>query len=221
MQDNRYQRLFISMRYWLLGVAESNVGYLHTLTALQFAQNIHTGFRKDNVTPEFQHQIEIAHFIRTLNHHLIDPANTLATIFLHDTLEDYAQSHNISVESLTKKFNKTIADAVLLMSKIRDGQKINNKDYYDAMALCPIASVAKGADRINNLMTMHPVFSYNKQREYIQETREFVLPMLKEARRNFPQQEGVYENIKLFINNTINLSEHRLNLEEKMGLHLQ
>lgn len=214
MQENRYQRLFISMRYWLLGRSETDINYLHALNALEYAKKVHIGLRKDNVTPEFQHQIEIAHFIRTLNNHIIDPANTLATIFLHDTLEDYADTHDISVESLTLRFNARIATSVLLMSKIRNGKKISNKEYYDGMASCPIASIAKGADRINNLMSMHPAFSLKKQREYIQETRDFVLPMLKEARHNFPQQEGVYENIKLFINNTIRLTEHRLDIQE-------
>lgn len=214
MQDNRYQRLFISMRYWLLGRSEDNVGYLHALNALEYAKKVHVGMRKDKVTPEFQHQIEIAHFIRTMNNHIIDPANTLATIFLHDTLEDYAETHNISVDSLTLRFNAKIAHSVHLMSKIRNGEKISNKEYYDGMATCPIASIAKGADRINNLMSMHPVFSLEKQRKYIAETREYVLPMLKVARQNFPQQEGVYENIKLFINSTIKLTEHRLDIQE-------
>ena len=211
--DNLYQKLFISMRYWLLGVSESNTGYLHSLNALEYARKIHIGMRKDAITPEFQHQLEIAHFIRTMNHHLIDSPNTLAVIFLHDTLEDYAETHQISLDSLTARFNKTIADSVVTISKIRNGIKLSNKDYYSEIAECPIASVAKGADRINNLTTMHPVFTKEIQRQYIQETREYVLPMLKQARHNFPQQEGVYENIKFFLNSYMTVVEDRLNVE--------
>lgn len=215
MNENLYQKLFISMRYWLLGVAETNTTYLHALNALEYARKIHIGLRKDSITPEFQHQIEIAHFIRTMNHHLIDSPNTLAVIFLHDTLEDYAESHQINLESLTKRFNKTIADSVVVISKIRDGKKLSNEEYYKGIAECPIASVAKGADRINNLTSMYNAFSHEKQRKYIQETKEFVLPMLKNARHNFPQQEGVYENIKFFINSYIKVVEQRLDIEEK------
>ena len=59
-----------------------------------------------------------------------------------------------------------------------------------------IASVVKGADRIHNVQTMIDVFTYEKQKEYIRETQEFIVPMLKEARRRFPRQEPAYENIQ-------------------------
>lgn len=215
MENARYQRLFISMRYWLLGAAEHDVGYFHAINALEYAKGIHIGLRKDNTTPEFQHQIEIALFLRSMNRHMVFPADTLATCFLHDTLEDYAASHNISLETLTAKFNARIANATWKISKIRDGVKLSNKEYYDEVSTCPIASIAKGVDRIHNLSTMHPVFSIKKQREYIQETIEFVLPMLKKARHLHPQQEAIYENIKFVLNNFIKMTNDRLAISQE------
>jgi (p)ppGpp synthase/HD superfamily hydrolase len=218
MTNQYFQDMYTSMSDWIIHASESNIGYLHAHTALKYAGNIHTGMRKDNETPEFQHQLEIAHFIRSLHQYLVDIPNTLAVIFLHDCLEDYAKTHDISVMSLTLRFNAKIAQSVHTLSKIRDGVKISNEEYYAGIALCPISSICKGADRINNLMTMHPVFSYNKQRAYIQETQDFVLPMIESAIIAFPTQENIYNNIKLFINTIIRLTEQRLDLEFK---HMQ
>lgn len=212
MENTRYQRLFISMRYWLLGAAEHDVSYFHTLNALEYARGIHIGLRKDNTTPEFQHQVEIGLFLRTLVRHIKFPADTLSVCFLHDTLEDYAETHNISVETLTSKFNQRIAEATWKISKIRNGVKLSNEEYYGEVATCPITSIAKGVDRIHNLSTMHPVFTIKKQREYIKETKDYVLPMLKKARHLFPEQEAIYENIKFVINQQIRMIEDRLEI---------
>ena len=58
---NRYQKLEISLRYYLKGAK-----YTTALKALDFGSRWHNGFRKDRVTPEFQHQIEIALYCITL-----------------------------------------------------------------------------------------------------------------------------------------------------------
>lgn len=62
----------ISLRYFLQGAE-----YFLALEAMQFAQQYHRGVRKDGVTPEFDHQISIAHFVRTLRHQLVQPEHTL------------------------------------------------------------------------------------------------------------------------------------------------
>lgn len=57
LSDNAYQRLFIAMRYWLIGVSKNDKQYEPALEALEYAKHIHIGLRKDGKTPEFQHQI--------------------------------------------------------------------------------------------------------------------------------------------------------------------
>jgi hypothetical protein len=49
------------------------------------------------------------------------------------------------------------------------------------------------------------VFSLTKQKYYIEETETLILPMLKQARRRFPDQEPAYQNIKLILNSQIEL----------------
>lgn len=196
-----FSKLFISMRYFLLGLMQVKPEYKVALEALEYAATIHTGLRKDGATPEFQHQLEIAHNIRTLLPYLIYPAETLAAIFLHDTPEDYP----VTRQELERRFGKLVSDATMLLNKYDEqGVEKPTASYYSAMAHCPICSVAKPGDRGHNQSTMGGVFKFKKQYEYIMVTRDHIFPMMKVARRLFPQQEPVYENLKFLLRNQFN-----------------
>jgi excinuclease ABC subunit A len=56
-----FDKRLIALRYTLLGK-----GYTRSIKALEFARKIHCGTRKDGITPEFQHQVEIALYLTTL-----------------------------------------------------------------------------------------------------------------------------------------------------------
>jgi (p)ppGpp synthase/HD superfamily hydrolase len=178
-----YEKKRISLRYFLLGA-----GYYKAADAMEYAGSVHTGFRKDGITPEFAHQIEIAHYMRTLLPSLMYPEDTLAAILLHDTTEDY----NIPHALIADRFGERVGQAVYLLDK--NGK--TPEAYYSGNARDPIASVAKGGDRIHNVQTMVNVFTIEKQHRYLREIDDHFLPMLKAARRLFPQQEAAYENIK-------------------------
>lgn len=186
----------ISLRYFLQGAE-----YFNALEAMEFAQRYHVGFRKDGVTPEFDHQISIAHYIRTLRHQLIHPELTLCVIFLHDVREDYG----VSDEEIRERFGDMVARSVDAMTKTFRGQKRSEQLVFEQIAADPLASVAKGADRIHNLNSMVGVFSKEKQLNYVVEAEQYFLPMLKKARRLHVRQESAYENIKYMIMSQINL----------------
>ncbi len=205
--NNRYQKLFIAMRYWLIGMSEHDQQYGLALKALEYAKQIHIGFRKDGKTPEFQHQIEIVHYLRTLYKGLMFPGHTMAAAFLHDVPEDY----DIPFEEIESLFGERVTKAVHLLTKQYRGEKKEMSVYFDEMAHCPIASVIKGADRINNHQTMHPVFTNEKQKSYIEETETYIIPMLKKARHIHIEQEYIYENIKFVLNSQSVLVKYRLN----------
>jgi hypothetical protein len=57
---------------------------------------------------------------------------------------------------------------------------------------------------------MPDVFTPEKQRSYIDEAVDHILPMLKQARRKHPRQELAYENAKLMLVSQIQLIEHLL-----------
>lgn len=205
MTNPNYQKLFISLRYYLIGKAEENDDYKIALEALEFAKKYHIGTRKDGATPEFQHQIEIAHYIRTIPN-LMFPAHTIAVALLHDICEDY----NISYGIIRKKFGKKVAKSVKLLTKVYNGKKKDILVYFEKMVQDPIATIVKGSDRIHNQGSMHPVFNDKKQMEYIDETTTHIIPMLKKARHLHVKQEAAYENIKFVLRSQINFTNQRL-----------
>ncbi len=190
-----YEKMKIALRYWLIGK-----GYYKAAEAMAFAEKYHNGERKDG-SHEFSHQVSQANLARTLVHHFNFKEEVFIVIFLHDICED----KGISYEEIENRFGLRVANAVRLMTKVYKGVKTPNDQYYQLMAECEIASVCKGFDRVHNLMSMLGGFKPEKRMEYIKETLEHTIPMLKIARRNFPFQEGVYENIKFIMTNQIQL----------------
>lgn len=192
----RYNKLFISLRYFLIGAAKFNQDYSIALKALEFAKEIHTGLRKDNVTPEFQHQIEIAHFVRTFLPSLTYPAQTIATCILHDVAEDY----DVSFDEIEQRFGSLVRNSTFLLTKKYRGATKTPTEYFSQIVNCPISSVVKAADRINNQQSMTGVFLPEKQQAYLNETKQYILPMIKKARHLHVEQEAIYENLKFVLN---------------------
>jgi len=191
-----YLKMRISLKYWLLGKE-----YFQAVTALSLAAKYHAGTRKDMITPEFEHQIAIGCYARTLSKSMLRPEETFTVAFLHDIVEDY----HVPVKDIEAQFSKDAADAVWLVTKKFKGLVKDPVEYYDEISGSPSASIIKGIDRFHNMQTIHEVFTKEKQALYIQETEDLVLPMLKKARKNFPAQECAYENIKHALKNNISL----------------
>lgn len=198
---SKFQKLRISLRYWALGLAVNDPLWFKVVEALDYAERFHCGVRKDGFTPEFEHQLSIAHYLRTMHYALRYPAETLIVALLHDVAEDF----DIGFEELEQRFGARVVHSLKLLTKKHRGVEIPPEVYVPAIAADPIAAPVKGADRIHNLGSMVGVFSLDKQKRYCEESRSLHLPMLKAARRNHPDQEMVYENIKLMLNSQLAL----------------
>lgn len=194
MKLEKFKKLKVSFRYWLLGKAEENPDYYRVLEAMEVAEKYHNGQRKDG-SPEFTHQITICMYLKTIHKYLKDPVKVFIVALLHDTLEDYYEE---SKRELQAKFPEEY-EYFVRISKVREGVKIPYEQYFGEMKNCYICSVVKLADRIANISTMIGVFSYDKQTQYLEEVNIWFLPMLKHARRMFPQQESAYENLKMLL----------------------
>lgn len=181
----------IALRHLLIGR-----GWYVAAEAMEFAEQYHTGLRKDGVTHEFSHQVGIGLYTWTLTPHLLHPEATMATVFLHDTPEDYG----VSIAEIESHFGGQIAGATWGMTKEFKGVKRAPEEVKRGQETCPIASVVKGADRIHNQSTAVGVFSAAKIHEYVDETEEIILPMIKVARRKFPSQDGAYQNERTILN---------------------
>jgi (p)ppGpp synthase/HD superfamily hydrolase len=193
---DKCQRHTIAIRHTLLGK-----GWMTALEAMEFASNLHKGSRKDKITPEFYHQIEIAGFLMTLADGLILPEDTIATAFLHDVSEDY----DVGFEELGAKFGSRITNAVNALTKKHRGKKVSPEVYFENIQFSPIASIVKGADRINNQSSIVGIFSRDKQNAYVVETEQFILPMLKSARKMHPKQYNAYLNVMFVLKSQLDM----------------
>lgn len=191
MNTVEYDKLLVASRYWLQGKSENDSRYLMVLKALDVAQKYHIGVRKDGTTKEFYHQLNMFSFARTLVGYFNNPHVLLTTILLHDTYEDYPESH----KELYHTFPDVI-EYIVRISKVRGGKDIEYPQYFGEMTTCPYTSVGKVIDRIHNVSTMVGVFDDEKIYDYLHEVDVYFLPMIKSARRNFPELEPVYELLK-------------------------
>jgi (p)ppGpp synthase/HD superfamily hydrolase len=197
----RFEKLRVSLRYYLQGAADQDPRYLNPLRAFEFAMKKHTGKRKDGITPEFMHQLETTLFIRTIRGALLHPAESMSVMLLHDVPEDC----NVSFEEIDERFGATVGHGVRRMTKLYRGVKKPDSVYFSEMLDCPIATICKGSDRINNQNTMQGVFSREKQLSYMEETANWILPMLKNARRQYPEQENGYEVLKFVLRSQLKM----------------
>lgn len=211
----KFQKLLISARYWLLGMAESNPGYFKVIQAMELAAQHHDGYRNGG-DPEFIHQLGIFHYLRTMHKHIANPITVYCLVFLHDALEDPNQASKkagspvyIEPSLIRELFGETIFNKVVLMSKELLGHK--NENYsLEAIFADEDCSLAKGGDRVDNIRSMIGVFKRPRLERYIRETMDLFVPGLKDARRKFPHQEAIYENMKMEMVGTLTLVSHIL-----------
>lgn len=187
-----YDKLCIAVKAWLDGAVSENPDYRLARMAFRFGARYHTGVRKDGKTPEYQHQVQIALAVRNHLKDLLSPVETLALVFLHDVVEDYG----VPMAKIHRLFGEKVADAVDRISKVVDGKKKSRKVYFRGLSECPISSVAKGFDREHNMESMFGVFDPPKIGRYTDEVVQNFFAMLKTARLNFPEQDGIYESLK-------------------------
>lgn len=191
-----YSKQKLALRYWLLGR-----GFTQASRAMDFAESYHCGTRKDGITEEFSHQVAIVSYLRSLLPHLLHGEETLSAAFLHDVREDY----DVADEEIRTRFGPRVADAVDAVTKTFRGERRDDVKLFERIAADPIASILKPADRGHNQNTMVGVFTPEKMGEYATETETLFLPMIRRARRTFPEQEGAYENAKLLLVSQVNL----------------
>lgn len=184
-----YEKTKIAIYYRLLGM-----NFFNAAKAFDFAKKYHNGKRKDG-TDEFSHQVFIANFAITLpiiTEKKEELQDVIAAIFLHDVVEDF----DITVSEIADKFGKTVSKIVDNVSKVKEGCKVNEEKYFENILTCPLSVIVKAADRVHNIQSMIGAFTLEKQKSYIEETENYHIPMLKEARRKFPEYEVTFENLK-------------------------
>ncbi len=173
---------------------------LIALKALSVAEEAHKGqLRKDGVTPYIEHPMKVASLLYTLG---IRDDEILAVALLHDVIEDtIVQAGDL----LKAGFSTEVVTAVCLVTKKPD---YKNDEYYKSILTDPYATIVKLADRAHNLETLYN-FTPEKKERYLQETKEYVIPLLNKAQHTYYQYSDALRVLEVFIDAIYNNLTHK------------
>lgn len=199
----KYEKNKLTLRRWLLGASTVNKAYDTVNRAFDLAETRTVGFRKDKVTPNFNHPLEVTLYLTTLHHGLRNPVFCYAGALLHDVKEDFG----VIDEDIAEKLAYLAPDVCKIVERLSKNSGIRKvvslQEYFDAMLEDPASPIIKGADRVNNQGTMLGTFTPEKQMEYVEETDKYILPMLKKARKLYPDQESAIQNIRYVLSTQV------------------
>jgi len=192
------------MYTYLKGYA-MGLGWHDTLEALSFARIAHKEQRRKSGEPYIVHPLTVASHAVALG---IKEDGVAATAILHDVVEDCGiKVENLPVSADTK-------DAIRRLTHIK-GEPLG--PYYREIGENRVASIVKLLDRCDNVSTMAGVFSVEKVVQYIGETRQYVLPLLRETKDKWPSDSNALFVLKYHITSVIDGLEICLELKDKVS----
>lgn len=168
-----------------------------TLKALTFAREKHHGQFRKSGEPYIVHPLTMACDALSMG---IKDDNTIATILLHDVCEDCG----VSLQELP--VNDDVRCGVQLMTfTVMNGEtkEIAKKRYYNMLIQSKEAVITKLIDRCHNVSSMAGTFSIEKLKSYIDETRTYVLPLLRQAKDHFPEESDRLFTLKYHITSVV------------------
>lgn len=170
------EKMYTYLRGFLVGAKLEQ-----SLVALQYAREKHKNQVRKNGIHYIVHPLSMACYAVALG---IRDDNIIATILLHDIVEDCA----IDVYSLP--VNDVIKNAVkyvTVQSFKTDKNKIETKRrYFNNLLESKEALICKAIDRYNNLSDMPFALSDDAIGKNAAETDILLLPILKEAKEKWP-----------------------------------
>ena len=172
-----------------------------TLKALCFAREKHAGQLRKNGEPYIVHPLTMACNALSLG---INDDAVIATILLHDVCEDCG----VTLEELPN--NAVVRRGVDLMTfSVMDGEtkETAKNRYYNLMLQSREATLTKLIDRCHNVSSMAGTFSKEKLIAYIEETRQYVLPLLRKAKNTYPEDSDTFFTLKYHIVSVIDSIE--------------
>lgn len=168
------------MYTFLRGYA-SGAGMKNTLKALSFAREKHEGQFRKSGEPYIVHPLIMACNAVSMGIH---DDSVIATILLHDVCED------CGVALAELPVDEAVRRGVELMTfGIMEGEtkEIAKNRYYNLLIQSREATLTKLIDRCHNVSSMAGTFSVAKLKAYIEETRHYVLPLLRKAKKQYPE----------------------------------
>lgn len=187
----------------------TGAGMKETQKALTFARAKHEGQLRKSGQPYIVHPLTMACNAVSMG---IKDDTVVATILLHDVCEDCG----VSIAELP------VSDAVkhgvdLMTFRIMPGEdkEIAKNRYYNMLLQSREATLTKLIDRCHNVSSMAGTFSVAKLKAYIVETRQYVLPLLKQAKTVYPEDADILFLLKYHIVSVVDSIEATIQVFEQ------
>ena len=187
----------------------TGAGMKETLRALSYAREKHSGQLRKSGQPYIVHPLTMA--CDAISMGIKDDA-VVATILLHDVCEDCG----VAVAELP--FTDAVKRGVELMTfRVMDGEtkEIAKNRYYNMLLQSREATLTKLIDRCHNVSSMAGAFSVEKLKSYIEETRHYVLPLLKKAKGVYPSDADMLFLLKYHITSVVDSIEATIEIFER------
>ena len=180
-----------------------------TYRALYYMKEKHQGQTRkamkysDAQLPYIVHPLMMACHAMSMN--LLDD-ELLAATLLHDVCEDCGTAP----EELP--VNEQTREAVRLVTKPENFGKTDPeyRTYYEGIAGNRIALIVKLLDRCNNISSMATSFTDEHMAEYIKETQEYIHPLMKRARDEYPEYSNQLFLIRYHMNSVLETVRHHM-----------
>ena len=207
--SNLSDRLFSEARMITYVGAYCNAkGLYQTKRALAFAREKHNGqYRKpghsDERIPYIYHPLLLTCHALALG---LEDDDLLSACLLHDVCED------CGVEISELPVNDATREAVRLLTKPENFGKTDPeyRTYYEGIAGNRIALIVKMLDRCNNISSMATSFTDEHMAEYIKETQEYIHPLMKRARDEYPEYSNQLFLIRYHMNSVLETVRHHM-----------
>jgi GTP pyrophosphokinase len=207
--SNLSDRLFSEARMITYVGAYCNAkGLYQTKKALAFAREKHNGqYRKpghsDERIPYIYHPLLLTCHALALG---LEDDDLLSACLLHDVCED------CGVEISELPVNDATREAVRLLTKPENFGKTDPeyRTYYEGIAGNRIALIVKLLDRCNNISSMATSFTDEHMAEYIKETQEYIHPLMKRARDEYPEYSNQLFLIRYHMNSVLETVRHHM-----------
>lgn len=179
-----------------------------TLRALSFARAKHEGQLRKSGLPYIVHPLTMACNALSLG---VREDAVIATILLHDVCEDCGVAlSELPVGDEIKKAVELMT-FTLMEGETKETAKIR---YYNRLIESRSAMLCKLIDRCHNVSSMAGTFSKEKLIAYIEETRCFVLPLLKKAKTAYPNDADILFVLKYHILSVVDSIEATIQVYE-------
>ena len=172
-------------------------GFGQSRAALVFARKAHSGQTRKNGKPYIVHPLSMACDAIACKGATDE---IIATILLHDVCEDC----NIPLSALP--VNDVVKRGVKLMTikPLQGEEKSETKRrYFNELLDSKEAIVAKAFDRYANLNDMDGALPEEAIVKNIKETHELLMPVMKEAKYEYPELSDMMHTIRKMLRNTL------------------